>query len=195
MPGEILQHGSGRNSRGCCEDHSGAGGQNAWSGTGEAPSNHNLAERAVSTDLSDVIVVGGGIMGASTTYFLRKRGLSVTLLERDQVGQKTSGSSFGNLRRQGRPISQLPLANRASAIWANLPEVLGEEIEVSFSGHIRVGYDDRPELVEDFRNYAQQAAKTGLNLEVLAGKELKERFPFLGPEVLVGSYSPPFQEG
>lgn len=138
---------------------------------------------------SDVIVIGGGIMGASTTFFLRRRDLSVTLLERDRVGQKASGSSFGNLRRQGRPMSQLPLANRASAIWASLPELLGEEIEVMFSGHIRVGYHDRPELIANFTDYARQARDAGLDLEVLVGDELRKRFPFLGPEVIVASYS------
>jgi sarcosine oxidase subunit beta len=143
----------------------------------------------VSVQSSDVIVVGGGIMGAATTFFLRRRDVSVTLLERDRVGQKASGSSFGNIRRQGRPISQLPLANRASAIWATLPDLLGEEIEVTFCGHIRVGYDDRPELIDDFIDYAREARETGLELDVFHGKELKDRFPFLGPEVLVGSYS------
>lgn len=138
---------------------------------------------------SDVIVIGGGIMGASAAFFLRQRGISVTLLERDRVGQKASGSSFGNLRRQGRPISQLPLANRASAVWATLPELLGDEIEVMLSGHIRVAYDDRPDLIDEFRHYANQASETGLELEVIQGKELKARFPWFGPEVLVGSYS------
>jgi len=139
---------------------------------------------------SDVIVIGGGIMGASTALFLRQRGIEVTLLERDRVGQKASGSSFGNLRRQGRPMSQLPLANHSSMLWSQLSESLGPDIEVDFSGHIRVAYSDRPELIEDFTNYANEASAMGLQLEVFSGKALHERFPFLGPEVLVGSYSP-----
>lgn len=139
---------------------------------------------------SDVIIIGGGIMGASTAFFLRRRGLSVTLIERDLVGQKASGSSFGNLRRQGRPISHLPLANRASGLWTTLPDIIGEEIEVLISGHLRIGYSDRPELIDEFQDYARQAGETGLDLEVLQGERLHARFPFLGPEVLVGSYSP-----
>jgi sarcosine oxidase subunit beta len=115
--------------------------------------------------------------------------MSVVLLERDKIGQKASGSSFGNLRRQGRPISQLPLANRASAVWKTLPALLGEQIEVMLSGHLRVGYNNRPELIDEFSDYARQARCTGLELEVLHGKELHDRFPFLGAEILVGSYS------
>ncbi|HEY1149073.1 MAG TPA: FAD-dependent oxidoreductase, partial [Pseudoduganella sp.] len=38
------------------------------------------------TPQADVLIIGGGIMGASTAFFLRKRGVSVTLLERGLVG-------------------------------------------------------------------------------------------------------------
>ena len=53
---------------------------------------------------SDVIVVGGGIMGAAAAFFLRKRGRSVTLLEQGLVGQQASGVNFGNVRRVGREL-------------------------------------------------------------------------------------------
>ncbi|WP_163032887.1 FAD-dependent oxidoreductase, partial [Pseudomonas viridiflava] len=39
----------------------------------------------------DVLIVGGGVMGAASSFFLRQRGKSVTLLERDVVGQYASG--------------------------------------------------------------------------------------------------------
>ncbi|WP_261795056.1 FAD-dependent oxidoreductase, partial [Pseudomonas syringae] len=42
---------------------------------------------------------GGGFMGASSAFFLRQHGRSVTLLERDQIGQYASGVNFGNVRR------------------------------------------------------------------------------------------------
>ena len=48
---------------------------------------------------SDVVIVGGGLMGAATAFFLRRRGRSVTLLEQGMVGQFASGTNFGNVRR------------------------------------------------------------------------------------------------
>ena len=51
---------------------------------------------------SDVIIVGGGLMGSSAALFLRGHGLSVTLLETDLIGRQASGTNFGNVRRQGR---------------------------------------------------------------------------------------------
>ena len=57
---------------------------------------------------ADVVIVGGGLMGAATAFFLRRRGVSVILLERGLIGQQASGTNFGNVRRQGRFLPQLP---------------------------------------------------------------------------------------
>ena len=140
-------------------------------------------------DASDVLVVGGGIVGASAAFFLRQRGRTVTLLETGLVGQQASGVNYGNVRRQGRPLKQLPLANRASPIWRRLKALLGEDVEYLEAGHLRVCHRDRPEIAASFERYAQEARETGLELELLGGRALRERFPFLGPDVLAGSFS------
>lgn len=70
---------------------------------------------------TDVAVVSGGIMGASAALALRRKGVDVVLLERDLCGSRSSGVNYGGVRRQGRPLSQLPLAQRAHQVWANLP--------------------------------------------------------------------------
>ncbi|WP_066552096.1 NAD(P)/FAD-dependent oxidoreductase [Croceicoccus bisphenolivorans] len=138
---------------------------------------------------SDVAIIGGGIMGASAAFFLRRHGLSVTLLETDKVGRQASGTNFGNVRRQGRPIFQLPLANRASRIWRTARELLGSDVEYLQSGHMRVCFSDRPENVGAMEDYATKAREEGLDLEILTGNTLRARFPWLGPEVLAGSHS------
>ena len=61
----------------------------------------------------DVIVIGGGLMGTAATFFLARRGLRTTLIERNRVGTGATVASFGNIRRTGRHLTQLPLAHRA----------------------------------------------------------------------------------
>lgn len=138
---------------------------------------------------SDVAIIGGGIMGCSAAFFLRQRGLSVTLIETDKVGRQASGTNFGNVRRQGRPIFQLPLANRASRIWRRANELLGADVEYLQGGHIRVCFRERHENVGAMEDYAAKAREEGLDLELLSGNVLRSRFPWLGPDVLAGSYS------
>ena len=137
---------------------------------------------------ADVIIVGGGLMGAASAFFLRKRGRSVILLERGLVGQQASGVNFGNVRRQGRFLPQLPLAHRSRAIWGRMKELLGEDAEFLVTGHVRGVYDEAQAAVVE--QYAKDARGWGLELELVGGSAFRRRFPFFGSEVVCGSNSP-----
>ena len=137
---------------------------------------------------ADVIIVGGGIMGASAALFLRRRGKSVILLERGLIGQQASGVNFGNVRRQGRYLHQLPLASRSRAIWDRLPELIGEDCEFVAAGHLRVCYGrDQADRMEA---YARDARDYDLDLEMISPNALRSRFPYLGREIIAASFDP-----
>lgn len=140
------------------------------------------------TARADAIIVGGGLMGAATAFFARQRGLSVILLERDLVGQYASGTNFGNVRRQGRFLPQLPLANRSRAIWGQLPELIGEDVEFLPSGHVRVAFEKQDSA--RLEQYAQDCKPYGLELELYSGRKAVERFPMLAADVDCASFSP-----
>jgi sarcosine oxidase subunit beta len=112
----------------------------------------------------------------------------VILLERDMVGSHASGTNFGNVRRQGRFLPQLPLANLSRDIWGRLPELIGEDAEFLPSGHLRVAF--REEDAARLGAYARDSRPYGLELELISGNALRMRFPFLSPEVRMASYSP-----
>ena len=137
---------------------------------------------------ADALVIGGGIMGASAAFFLRQRGRSVILIERGLVGQQASGVNFGNVRRQGRFLPQLPLANRSRAIWGKLLELLGEDAEFLKTGHIRFCYNEQQ--LGALERYAKDARDYGLELELISRNALRMRFPFVGPEPIAASFSP-----
>lgn len=137
---------------------------------------------------ADVVVIGGGIVGSATAFFLRRRGLSVVLLERGLIGQQASGVNFGNVRRQGRFLRQLPLAHRSRDIWGRLPQLIGHDAEFIVTGHIRVVYDQQG--LAAIEKYAADARAWGLDLQILGKAEVHKRFPFLGPDVIGGSYAP-----
>jgi sarcosine oxidase subunit beta len=157
-------------------------------GTRQAAVDRGAEGTGMSVDSADVIIVGGGIMGAATAFFLRKRGVSVILLERGLVGQQASGVNFGNVRRQGRHIEQMPLANRSREIRGKLKALIGDNAEFLPSGHLRVGY--RPEQVERMEQHAHDTRPFGLGLQMLDAQAVRKRFPFLGPDVIAGSYAP-----
>jgi sarcosine oxidase subunit beta len=138
--------------------------------------------------MSDVLVLGGGLMGTTTAFFLRRHGVSVTLLERELVGRQASGTNFGNVRRQGRALAQMPLANRARAVWGRVAELLGEDLEFVPHGHLRVCYTEAQAAV--LEQHAHDVRPLGLELELFSAEQLRRRWGIFAPGIVAGSLSP-----
>lgn len=137
---------------------------------------------------SDVAIIGGGIVGASAALALRQMGLSVTLLERDFCGSRSSGVNYGGVRRQGRPLSQLALSQRAHGIWGRLPELIGIDGEYLRSGHLKIA---RSEVdLAALEAYRARSRGFGMDLEMLSGKTLRAQYPWLGERAIGGSFCP-----
>ncbi|TPI11557.1 FAD-binding oxidoreductase [Mesorhizobium sp. B4-1-3] len=136
----------------------------------------------------DVIVLGGGLMGTASAYFLARRGARVRLIERHRIGTGATVASFGNIRRTGRHLSQLPLAHRSLKLWGEAEKMLGRDVEFRATGHIRLIFDEAS--LADMRAYAGAAQRWGLELEELGPREIRSRFRGLGPEAISASFSP-----
>lgn len=135
-----------------------------------------------------VIVLGGGLMGTASAFFLARRGLQVTLIERGRIGAGATVASFGNIRRSGRHLLQLHLARRSLALWRRAEALLGRDVEFRATGHLRLIFDT-VSLV-DMRRFAEKARPFGLDIEELAPDEIRRRFPGLGPQAIAASFSP-----
>ncbi|VVE62791.1 FAD-dependent oxidoreductase [Pandoraea anapnoica] len=133
----------------------------------------------------DVVVAGGGLVGASAARALAERGLKVALFERRYCGAQASGVNYGGVRCQGRPEVQLPLAMRARRIWDRLPELIGIDGEFVRSGHLRLAR--RESDLEPLDAWSAMAQNYGLSTTVFRGAEFRERFPWLGDGAVGGS--------
>ena len=132
----------------------------------------------------DVIVLGGGIVGASAALMLAHKGQRVALVERDFCGSHSSGVNYGGVRRQGRPLHQLPLSQRAHQLWDDLPGLIGIDGEYVRSGHLKLARSHA-----DFaalQAYAEHTRGFGLGLQLLDHAELRARFPWVG-DIAVGA--------
>ncbi|MCX7246292.1 MAG: FAD-dependent oxidoreductase [Burkholderiales bacterium] len=137
---------------------------------------------------SDVAIVGGGIVGASAALALRRMGLSVTLLERDFCGSRSSGVNYGGVRRQGRSLVQLPLTQRAHGIWARLPELIGIDAEYIRCGHLKIARSEAD--MASLAAYRDRSRGFGMDLQLLGAAALRERFAWLGERAVGGSLCP-----
>jgi sarcosine oxidase subunit beta len=133
---------------------------------------------------TDALIIGGGIVGASAALALASKGRRVALLERDFCGSHSSGVNYGGVRRQGRPLSQLPLSQRAHAIWSGLRELIGIDGEYLRSGHLKLARSEKD--MDALRAYAEASRGFGLDLQLLDRDQLRARFAWAG-DVAVGA--------
>lgn len=136
---------------------------------------------------AETIIIGGGLVGCWTAYFLAKRGHSVILLEKDSVGAQSSGVNFGNLRLQGRHPEQYPLSLRSQDLWERLPELIGDACEYDRTGHLYCAFND--DEAEKLAYYAKISRSNGIVIDDLDDADLRKRFPYIGPKVIKATFS------
>jgi glycine/D-amino acid oxidase-like deaminating enzyme len=142
----------------------------------------------MSATLADVLIVGGGGAGCSTALHLASRGMRCILLERGQIGGQASGVNYGGVRQQGRHPAELPLARRSREIWAKLPELIGTDCEFEVTGHLKLARNEAEEA--ELIAYLDVAKANGLPLIMIGGNAIHQQYPWLGPDVVAGSFAP-----
>ncbi|MBI1959996.1 MAG: FAD-binding oxidoreductase [Candidatus Rokubacteria bacterium] len=142
---------------------------------------------AVARDV-DIVIVGGGIVGASCAYFLAERGAEVLLLEAGRIGREASGVNAGGVRQQARALPEMPLALESVRLWADLERRLEVPLEYERCGDLRIV--ESAEDVARLRAVAARESETGLALEWVDGAALRALVPSIAPGVLGGTFCP-----
>ncbi|MEC8227992.1 MAG: FAD-dependent oxidoreductase, partial [Pseudomonadota bacterium] len=96
---------------------------------------------------ADVVVIGGGIIGACASYFLAKQGYSVALIEKGLVGAEQSSRNWGWCRQQNRDARELPTSGLAMRLWDEMTKDLGQDLGFRRCG-LRYATDDPQQLAE-----------------------------------------------
>lgn len=134
---------------------------------------------------AEIVIVGGGIVGCATAYYLARRGADVTLVERHGIGSGASGRSGGGVRQSARVSAEIPLANETVALFPTLSDELGVDVEYTRRGNLRL-----VETVDQIRpmqvDIARQQA-LGLDVTWVGQAELCELVPALSRESVLGA--------
>jgi sarcosine oxidase subunit beta len=146
-----------------------------------------MVDSGMRTIHRDVAIIGGGLVGTWTAYFLRKRGHSVAVIEKGAVGSQASGVNFGNVRLEGRHPTEFPLALRAIEQWEHIEELIGERCEFTQCGHAYFALD--PKELARLERYQREGTAGGLEIDLLGANDVRRRFPYLGPDVCGATWS------
>ena len=137
---------------------------------------------------ADVVVVGAGIVGCATAYFLARRGARVAVVERGSVPGEQSRKNWGFVRQQGRDPVELPLVVEANRMWQGLERELGADIEWVRGGNLALAADES--RLARFEAWLPVAREFGLDTRLLRARNLDAVVPGLAGGWLGGLHTP-----
>lgn len=84
----------------------------------------------------DVVVIGGGIVGLSTAYYLAERGADVTLFEKGSLGMGSTARSAGGIRSQFSTKVNVDLSVASQPVWDSFDSIFGVDIAYRKTGYL-----------------------------------------------------------
>jgi sarcosine oxidase, subunit beta len=140
------------------------------------------------TDTADVVVVGGGVNGASIAYALAAKGVRVVLVEKGALAGGASGRSSALVRMHYTNEWDARLAWASFPVFRNWAELMGGPAVFTRAGFVNVV---GPRHAENLRRNVEMLQRIGVNTTAITPAELKELQPFANvDDVGAAAYEP-----
>jgi glycine/D-amino acid oxidase-like deaminating enzyme len=166
---------------------------------------HALPPLPAETRHADIAVIGGGLAGLCTAYYLAAGGADVLLIERDEAGMAASTANAGSLHVQllsydfgddtpvdGGPAAHtLPLAPRSIALWKEIAAAAGEDLGIRTEGGLMLAEDEAG--LAWLRRKSAMEQRWGIESHVLDANELRALAPAVSDRMVGADFVP--QEG
>ena len=140
---------------------------------------------------SNIVIIGGGVMGASTLYHLAARGVkNVILLERNEFfGQEATGRCAGGVRYQFATEVNIKLSLESLPMLERFKEEIGQDIDYRKCGYLFVLTKEQD--IDTFKRNVALQNKLGVGTVWISGDEVRDRLPYMQFEdALAGSFNP-----
>lgn len=140
---------------------------------------------------ADAVVIGGGIVGTATAFWLSKAGIDTILVEaRDGLSTLTTAASAECFRAQFTESALAPLAKESIEFFENFAERVGlpgYDIALHQQGYLFI--TDDPAMIPDLEKAVARQHELGVtDSEVLTGDQVLSRFPFISPKVVGATF-------
>ena len=136
---------------------------------------------------ADVVIIGGGCMGASAAYHLAERGVTdVVLVEREpQLGTGSTGRNAGGFRHQFSHPANIELSKESIALFARFEDAVGFPIDFWPDGYLFLLSSDAS--VASFRANLELQRAHGIEVDWLTAAEATARCPGLDTAGVIGA--------
>jgi glycine/D-amino acid oxidase-like deaminating enzyme len=121
---------------------------------------------------ADIVIIGGGIIGVSTAWFLAKQGINVVLCEKGHIAGEQSGRNWGWVRQQGRDTREMPMIIESMRIWRGLEDEIGEDVGFAETGCLFAARTNKQ--LDEYADWVKTAAEYGLDTRVISADEFQQ---------------------
>jgi sarcosine oxidase, subunit beta len=139
---------------------------------------------------ADVVIVGGGAVGASIAYNLARRGQrNVLLIERDQLGSGSTSKAAGGIRVQFPLPVEVRFSLFSLSLFHHFEEELGRDVDFRPAGYLFLITD--PDSLGFYRSLLEMQRAEGADVRWLTPDDIRELVPALmTDDVLAATYCP-----
>jgi sarcosine oxidase subunit beta len=142
-------------------------------------------------DSSDVVIIGAGIVGCASAFFLARSGRRPIVIERaDAVASATTSVSAHAIRCQFAEPENIAQTTESLDIYVNFREVIGDpaaQINLTQNGYLFASTDEAD--IPAFRDRVARQQTLGVtDVECLSGDDIRYRFPWMSEQIVVGSF-------
>ena len=137
---------------------------------------------------AEVVIIGGGIIGVSTAWFLARQGARVALCEKGHIAGEQSGRNWGWVRQQGRDAREMPMILESLSIWRGLAEAIGEDVGFAQTGCLYAARTDAE--LEGYASWLPTAREHGLDTRMVSSNEIARLAPGATATWTGGIYTP-----
>ncbi|MBB3945467.1 glycine/D-amino acid oxidase-like deaminating enzyme [Rhizobium skierniewicense] len=137
---------------------------------------------------ADVVVIGGGVAGVFSAYYLAQRGLKVALVEKGRVGAEQSSRNWGWCRQQNRDARELPMSTHSLALWERFAADTGEDTGFRRCGLLYLSNNEAE--IEGWARWRDFARTVGVTTHMLSADEARQRGSATNRDWKGGVFSP-----
>lgn len=147
---------------------------------------------------ADIAIIGGGLVGCATAYYLARAGKDVALLERGQTNREASGTNAGSLHLQiyihphfpedwiESILPSVALLRESASSWATMEAELKADCGIRLGGGLWVAETDEEMALIERKVVAENSMGVCSAVHSRAG--MLELAPYLGSDVIGGSF-------
>jgi sarcosine oxidase subunit beta len=139
---------------------------------------------------ADIVIIGGGVMGASALYHLAQRGMkNIVLLEKEEFfGTGATGRCAGGVRYQFSTEINVRLSLESLPMIERFRDEIGQDVNYRQCGYLLVATDEKDKAA--FQHNVEMQNRLGVGTQLLSGDEVRARLPLMRfPDALAGTFN------